>query len=56
MHTLFGGINFAEDFFWHVFLVTLSIGQKVINAINNSPLKATESTEKCVASDSFRTQ
>jgi len=56
MHTLFDGINFAEDFFRHVLLVTLSVGQNVINATDHSPPKTTESTKSCLLSDSVPTQ
>jgi hypothetical protein len=37
MHTLFDGITFAKDFFCHVLLVKLSIGQKVTNTTDHSP-------------------
>ena len=56
MHTLFDGITFVEDFFCHVLLVTLSIGQNVINTTDNSPPKATDSTESCLSSDALPTQ
>ena len=56
MHNLFDGISFAEDFFCHVFLVTLSIGQKVINTTDHSLSKATDSTDSCLTSNSVPTQ
>jgi len=56
MHTLFDGITLAEDFFCHVLLVTLSIGQKVINATDHSPPTATDNTQSCLSSDSVPTQ